>query len=88
MSDNRRVGVNSPNAHFEPHAVFHAKEKATAPADLVSLPPVSDARDSSGIEDFAEIGARFQLREFDYSAKGILDNEPCRLVSDEKRIGL
>jgi hypothetical protein len=39
-------------------------------------------------QDFSEIGARFQLREFDYSAKGILDNEPRRLVRDEQRIGL
>ena len=78
-----RVGVNSPDTHLKPHAVFHA-EKETAPAaDFVSLPAVSDPRGSGSVEDFAQIGPRTQLPVFDDMARGVFHDEPCRLILHE-----
>ena len=55
-----RVGVNVPDTHLKPHAVFHAEKETATAADFVSLPAVTDPRASGSAEDFAEIGPRTQ----------------------------
>ena len=78
-----RVGMNSPDADLEPHAVLGTeKERAPAPY-LVSHPTISDARGSSGVENLSEIGTRSQLRAFDNLAERVFHDEPCRLILHE-----
>jgi hypothetical protein len=76
------------NAHLKPNAVLDAEKETAAPADLISLPAVSNARGSGGVEGGAEIGVRPHLREFDYLTESVLHDEPGWLIRDEKRIWL